>query len=487
LKAFHPRRWPVRWRIASVSAVLTLLILLMFALVVGRLASNKLEANFNEEAQSSANDIANRYEIRVSAIGRQIITRGLNANNFFLARDSKFQIVDDSGDVVVDDRGDVVGTLPGVGAIDFGPPTADSHAVDGYTVASQQIQTNTFGPAVYVQYYRDRDSLESTTGRLWLFLGIGVFGGSVLALLAGLAVAGRAMRPISSLTAAARRVADTRDPSQRIPKPEADDEVAELAATLDQMLRELDAARGETQQMMQAQRDFVADASHELRTPLTSILANLELLEARLIEAGADSDEVDTVASALGSSRRMRSLVADLLLLARADAGRTGPRRPCDLREIANTALTEVRVMAPGHRVTLLDGEPVVVEGDPNELHRLIANLIENGVRHTPPGSHVDVSLSTDNDSAVLEVADDGPGLPEAGGDQIFGRFVRGNGGPSDLVSDNGTGLGLAIVKAVATAHGGTVVAGRSAAGGALFTVTLPAAPKSLASVYTPG
>jgi signal transduction histidine kinase len=477
LKAFHPRRWPVRWRIASVSAVLTLLILLMFALVVGRLATNKLEANFEEEAQSTANDIANRYEIRVGAVGRRIITRGLNANDFILTRDSKFQIVDD--------RGGVVGTLPSVGANKFGPPTGDPHDVDGYTVASQQIQTNTLGPAVYVQYYRDRDSLESTMGRLWLFLGIGVFGGTVLALLAGLAVASRAMSPIASLTAAARRVATTRDPSQRIPMPETDDEVAELAATLDQMLRELDAARGETEQMVQAQRDFVADASHELRTPLTSILANLELLEARLLDSDADPEEINTVASALGSSRRMRSLVADLLLLARADAGRTGPRRRTDLREIADSALNEVKVMAAGHRMTLHDGEPVEVEGDPNELHRLVVNLIENGVRHTPPGSSIDVTVSVRDGSAVLEVADDGPGLPEGSDDQIFGRFVRGNGGPADLVSDAGTGLGLAIVKAVATSHGGTVVAGRSASGGALFTVTLPASSEFLASVYT--
>jgi signal transduction histidine kinase len=267
--------------------------------------------------------------------------------------------------------------------------------------------------------------------------------------------------------------------------PETDDEVAELAATLDQMLRELDAARGETEQMVQAQRDFVADASHELRTPLTSILANLELLEARLLDSGADPEEIDTVASALGSSRRMRSLVADLLLLARADAGRTGPRRRTDLREIADSALNEVKVMAAGHRMTLHDGEPVEVEGDPNELHRLVVNLIENGVRHTPPGSSIDVTVSVRDGSAVLEVADDGPGLPEGSDDQIFGRFVRGNGGPADLVSDAGTGLGLAIVKAVATSHGGTVVAGRSASGGALFTVTLPASSEFLASVYT--
>ena len=97
-----------------------------------------------------------------------------------------------------------------------------------------------------------------------------------------MAVANRAMRPISALTTAASGIATTRDPSRRIPEPESDDEVAELARTLDQMLRELDAARSETEATIQRQREFVADASHELRTPLTSILANLELLEAAL-------------------------------------------------------------------------------------------------------------------------------------------------------------------------------------------------------------
>ncbi len=456
------------------SAVLTLLILLMFALVVGRLATNKLEANFKEEAQSTANGVANKLQI--DATGR-VGLRDLSPSKSFLPSDSKLQIIDEDGKIF----------RPLSAQTPLGEPTDEPHNVDGYTVATTLIPTPTsaIGPRLFVQYARDRDSLESTMGRLWLFLGIGVFGGTVLALLAGLAVASRAMSPIASLTAAARQVATTRDPSQRIPMPETDDEVAELAATLDQMLRELDAARGETEQMVQAQRDFVADASHELRTPLTSILANLELLEARLLDSGADAEEVDTVASALGSSRRMRSLVADLLLLARADAGRTGPRRRTDLREIADSAVNEVKVMAAGHRMTLHDGEPVEVEGDPNELHRLVVNLIENGVRHTPPGSSIDVTVSVRDGSAVLEVADDGPGLPEGSDDQIFGRFVRGNGGPADLVSDTGTGLGLAIVKAVATSHGGTVVAGRSASGGALFTVTLPASSEFLASVYT--
>jgi signal transduction histidine kinase len=292
--------------------------------------------------------------------------------------------------------------------------------------------------------------------------------------LAGIAIAGRAMRPVSTLTATAREIATTRDPSLHIPEPETDDEVGELARTLEQMLRELDAARSETEQMMQVQREFVADASHELRTPLTSVLANLELLQERLDAAGDRDEESEMIDSALRSSRRMSRLVSDLLILARADAGRTGARRPCDLADVAAAALSEVRPVANRHRLTLADSESVHVEGNPDELHRLAVNLLDNGLRHTPAGTEIRVAVEHRNDDAVLEVSDDGPGLPQGMEEQVFSRFVRGN-GPADVAGDTGSGLGLAIVKAVATSHGGDVEAGASAEGGARFTVTLPA------------
>jgi signal transduction histidine kinase len=227
--------------------------------------------------------------------------------------------------------------------------------------------------------------------------------------------------------------------------------------------------------MMQAQREFVADASHELRTPLTSILANLELLQERLDELEQRGEEGEMVASALRSSRRMSRLVSDLLLLARADAGRTGARRECDLSEVAAAAVSEVRPVADGRRLTIDDEGPVPVEGNPDELHRLALNLLDNGLRHTPEGTEIRVSVERRNGDAVLEVSDDGPGLPAGMEDQVFSRFVRGN-GPADLAADTGTGLGLAIVKAVATSHGGDVDAGASPSGGARFTVRLPAA-----------
>jgi signal transduction histidine kinase len=455
------RRWPVRWRIAGVSAGLTLLILLCFALIVGRLATDRLKSDFQDELQRTANQLA--LEGRLG-----------DFRNFFqnavMSNDGLIRLVDAQGQA-----------LPNTPEPTFGAPQIEPTQIGEYEVASAQVATNQItGEPYFVQYARTHDSIDATIERLWLLLAAGVLGGSLLALLAGLAVAGRAMRPIASLTTAAREIAATRDPSVRLPEPATEDEVAELARTLDQMLRELDAARSETQQMIQAQRDFVADASHELRTPLTSILANLELLEAGLARHGTDPEAEEIVAGALGSSRRMRRLVSDLLLLARADAGRSGPRRECDLADVAATALAEVRPMAAGHELVLDPGAaPVPVDGNPDDLHRLVVNLLENAIRHTPPGSRVTASVGRDADHALLAVGDDGPGIPEDVGDQIFARFVRGE-GPADLTADAGTGLGLAIVKSVAEAHGGTVETGRSPAGGALFSVRLPLGEQAL-------
>jgi len=458
------RHWPVRWRIAGISAGLTLLILLGFALIVGRLATDRLQSDFRDEVQTTAKELAIEF------------TRNFQLGDIDKVMD---RMVQQSGEVIrlVDGSGVPLGNPPG--AVDLGPPVVgEPIRVGEHEVASEFVvqPPGLDGPA-YVQYAQDIDSLDATIGRLWLLLAGGVLGGTALAMLAGLAVAGRAMRPIAGLTAAAREIATTRDPSQRLPMPETEDEVAELAQTLDQMLRQLDAARSETEQMIQAQREFVADASHELRTPLTSILANLELLEAGIQQQGAaaDPDQAQIVAGALGSSRRMRRLVSDLLLLARADAGRSGPRRTCDLSLIAAAALTEVRPVANDHGLTLEAGDEVQVEGNPDDLHRLALNLVENAVRHTPVGTAVTLRVAREGEQAVLEVVDDGPGLPPGSGDQIFARFVRG-GGPADLVRDSGTGLGLAIVKAVAASHGGEVEAGSGPSGGARFTVRLPLA-----------
>ena len=267
----------------------------------------------------------------------------------------------------------------------------------------------------------------------------------------------RAMAPVAGLTAAARDIERTRDPSKSLPQPRADDEVAELAHTLQAMLDGLEASREETEGALDRQRQFVADASHELRTPLTSILANLELLTDVL-----DGDRGEAARSALRSSQRMRRLVGDLLLLARADANRQQPREPTDISRVLVEVASELGPVSDGHHLTV-DADDAVVDGARDELYRMTLNLMENAIRHTPDGTRIRARVTADNGEVVLTVQDDGPGVAPELRDRIFERFVRGAG-------DRGSssGLGLSIVRAVAESHGGSVVARGRRSGSAL-------------------
>jgi len=452
----------VRWRLTAVSAGLTLVILMIFGAVIGNLAAQRIRGDFNHELQNAVTTLASQVRI-VDTPTETLITREPHLNDFVLPNDATARIFNAQG-IPLDAN---------PGAADLGPPVQGIHDLGEMRVVTATLRSPQTGRiAGYVQYARDEGHIDTTIDRLWLFVVGGIIGATLLALLAGLAIANRAMRPIAALTTRAREIAETRDPSRRIPEPRVDDEVGELARTLEQMLRSLDAARAEREGTMKKQREFVADASHELRTPLTSVLANLELLQASLGAPGQAEDR-EMVDSALRSSRRMSRLVTDLLLLARADADRLGEHRRCDLAEIAGNAAAEIAPLIGEHQLSLDNERPIQVDGNPDELHRMIANLLENAVRHTPAGSRIELRLRTEGPSAVLEVADDGPGVPAELRGQVFDRFVRVD-GPADTATGQGTGLGLAIVRAVANAHDGDVEVEESEFGGALFRIRLP-------------
>ena len=467
-------RLPVKLKVAVLSAALTFVILCVFSVVVGAVAEQRIVAGFDDDLRATVGELQDKITLELTEDGVQLNDSDRSYLAAAAAGDPIVRVVNSNNRIVWPDR--VSPNEPSLG-----PPITGVTDIDSYRVTSRELVVRTptpsaaFGgtlgtvttPVGYVQYAKPERSITTTVNRVRLFLAFGVLGGTLLAFLGGLLVARRAMRPIAGLTRAAREVARTRDPDITLSKPQANDEVSDLAHTFEDMLRELSAARAETEAALTRQRKFVADASHELRTPLTSILANLELLEEEL--AGEQRDMAD---SALRSSRRMRRLVGDLLLLARADAGRDVTRAPVDLSAVAAEAAHEAGALSSDHPLSLDLPGRVTVTGVADDLHRLAGNLIENALLHTPAGTPVTVSVRREGNDAVLEVSDRGPGVPVDLREHVFERFARGGG---DAAPSGGTGLGLAIVRAVTQSHGGTVELSDAEGGGARFVVTLPA------------
>ena len=219
-------------------------------------------------------------------------------------------------------------------------------------------------------------------------------------------------------------------------------------------------------------RRFVADASHELRTPLASIRGYAELT--RRSGARLRSDVEHSLDRIEAESIRMTRLVEDLLLLARVDESRDLEREPVELAQLVATAVADAQVATPDHDWSVDAPATVTVAGDAARLHQAVANLLANAAVHTSEGTSVVARVHAVGDLAVIEVADDGPGIPPELLGQVFGRFVRGDASRSRATGS--TGLGLAIVEAVAHAHAGTVSV-ESVPGRTVFRIALPLFP----------
>jgi signal transduction histidine kinase len=294
-------------------------------------------------------------------------------------------------------------------------------------------------------------SLDTLEGILWIAT-------PTLAAMVGIAVwllVGRALRPVEAMRREVDDISAT-TLDRRIAVPDTDDEIARLARTMNTMLDRLEAAS-------QAQLRFVSDASHELRSPVSSIRTELEV--ARRTD-GTDWDAVSE--RVLREDERLAELIDDLLTLARLDEGATARREPVDLDDLVlEEAARTSRVPVRADAVTAAR-----VEGDPRQLARMLRNLVDNATRHAR--SEVRLVLQCDDGVVVLDVHDDGSGVPPDDRERVFDRFTRLE--PSRDRDLGGTGLGLTVVRAVAEAHGGTVHVDDSPLGGARFAVRLPAA-----------
>lgn len=315
--------------------------------------------------------------------------------------------------------------------------------------------------------------------------------GLTFAIVGGWILAGRALRPVDRVTAAAAAIANGDGTATslraRLPVPATNDELSRLSATFNAMLGRLEAS-------FRAQERFVADASHELRTPLTAIRGNVDVLsrQVRSSRLGlAPSDLGDSLDDIKRESDRMRRLLDDLLLLARADAGNdsapaTGIKRESiRLDEVAAEAVRSAETIATGQIIELEAPRGILIHGDRDRLHQLLMILLDNAVRHTPSGGRIRVAVAAPPDgNARLAVRDDGEGIAAEHVPCVFERFYRADGARGR--SSGGTGLGLAIARAIARAHGGEIAVSSAPGQGATFIVTLSGATRLEASSSPP-
>lgn len=467
-------RLPIRWRIAATTAGLTGLILLLFALVIGRVTNDRLRDDFATATERQADAVARN-------VGGSL--KALSDGNFEIQLDRDTRALAGADGVIklYQPNGRLVATSDPT--VRLGRPVSGTTEVGQYRITTRRfairVQDQGVGIPLVLQYARPTEGLERTIALVRTFLGFGWLIGTLLALVAGSIVGRRAMLPISHLTSAARRIAETQDPSSGMPQPMVEDEVSELAETLRDMLEALDDAQSRADGALERQREFVADASHELRTPLTAVQANLELLTET-----TEGDDREMAQAALRSTQRMRRLVSDLLLLARADAERGAAFHRVDLDRVVLEAVSELEPQMAGHEIEI-DVAPLTVEGARDELVRVVLNLLGNALRHTPAGTTIAVTVDRDDEHmVVLRVQDDGPGVPAQVRERLFDRFVRGEG-------DRGgsTGIGLAIVQAVAGRHGGEVhhEAVNDDGTGTRFVIRLPEAPALDGAPVVPG
>jgi two-component system sensor histidine kinase MprB len=367
------------------------------------------------------------------------------------------------------------GGAPANGAVAVLPvtPAARQVATGGRAAAREQVEVGsltyrmltvpaTGGGAVQVAIALD--PTNRTLGELGLLLAIGCLAGVAGAGLLGRTVARAGLAPVERLTGAVERVAATQNLQAAIPV-SGEDEIARLARSVNMMLAALDSSRA-------AQRMLVEDAGHELRTPLTSLRTNIELLvradtagSGRLLPA---EDRAKLLQDLEVQVVELTQLTNELVELAREDAG-PEPVEEVDLADVVSSAVQRARLRATAvaFRTAL---RPAAVTGRPLALERVVLNLLDNAAKWSPPQGTVHIGLSADDGTAVLTVADSGPGIDDEDVPRVFERFYR----ATAARSMPGSGLGLAIVAQTVAQHGGTVTAGRSANGGALMTVRIP-------------
>jgi signal transduction histidine kinase len=295
------------------------------------------------------------------------------------------------------------------------------------------------------------------------FAGVGAVA-LVLSLTAGTFLSWRATRPLRAVAETARRILDEHDLSARIPAPGGSGELAVLARQLNTLL-------DKNATHVRVLRETLDNLAHDLRTPLTRLRGTAELA---LSVEGDPAESRSALAACVDETDRVLHLLEVLLDVSAAEAGALALRRQrVDLRDLARRGVDLYREVAEQKRIRLeldLSG-PAVIDGDPVRVGQALSNLIDNGLKYTPDGGRVTVSVRPEPGVAILTVSDSGPGVPVAERDSVWRRLYRGDASRSQ----RGWGLGLTLVRAVAEAHGGSALVSDEPGGGARFQMRFPA------------
>lgn len=350
-----------------------------------------------------------------------------------------------------------------------GPAKAESfHKVnlsDGKTLMVATLNDRLpDGSSYLIEFGSLLDPVETMLNHLFLQLIIGLPIAVIIITTGGYILVRRALMPVEKITRAAELITQ-HNLSERLPVSKTGDELERLSVSLNRMIARLDDA-------FQNSKRFVADASHELRTPLTILRGELESL---IEKSGLDPDVRERAASMLEEAVRLTRIVEQLLTLSRLDAGEAqADWSPFDLAGLARTTAEQMSLLAEDKNISVTcdAAQPVVVEGDSARLKQVVVNLLDNAIKYTKPGGAVQLHVRPVNGHAILEVEDNGSGIPLEALPHVFERFYR-----VDQIRSGdfeGAGLGLSIVKAICSAHGADIEAISGPKEGSRFRVTLP-------------
>ncbi len=457
---------PVRWRLTLYFT----LILCVILGVSGFVNYVLLQRNLTNQIDTALRDHSSRIYDSINttlpgALNRSSVPAIIPQINEFASPGTYVQVIDRDGYLVAKSNNLGAQELP-----------VNPSLIDRGFSGSAAIQTVAVGDGASLRimvsplYFQDEtlllevaqsshylDSIMSQV-RWVIIVSVSVALGLSVAL-GGVIVRGT-LSPVRQITKLARNIETGQDLSRRIGYAGPMDEIGELASTFDKMIERLEG-------VFESQKHFVDDASHELRSPITVIRGNLDLLKRYREETERQASlrviESETV--------RMTKLVNNLLLLAEVDSGDLAKPQDVSLKKVLQQEIKRVRALAGSRRLVIRHAENLTVPGDAQRLGQLIANLIDNAIRHTPEDGTIRLSLLQEGDWARLEIEDTGEGIPAKHLPHIFERFYRVDKARSR--DRGGAGLGLAIVKQIAEQHGGRVAARSEAGSGSIFTVWL--------------